>query len=328
MTTETIRWGILGPGTISKKFATGLQSVPDAQITAVGSRDMERAQSFAKEYEIPRAYSNYEDLAADPEVDVIYVGTPHRFHKEHTILCLDAGKHVLCEKPFAINATEAREMVKAALRNNRFLMEAMWTRFLPAITRVRELIKAGAVGEVRMVQADFGFRTKVIPDHRLFDPALGGGALLDVGIYPISLAHMILGTPDHITSMAALGNTGIDEQTAVVLGYDRGAMAVLSTAIRTNTQQEAYIYGTRGWIKIHAPWWASDTLTLKTGPGEGSLSLPYTGNGYNYDAEEVGRCLREKLPESPTIRLTESLTIMRIMDHIRDQIGLKYPMEE
>ena len=327
MTTETIRWGILGPGIISTKFANGLQSVPDAKITAVGSRDKERAETFAQEFKVPRAYGSYEEMAADPDVDVVYIGTPHSFHKEHTILCLDAGKHVLCEKPFAINAVEAREMIQAALRNNRFLMEAMWTRFLPAIVKTRELIKAGAIGDVRMIQADFGYRTEVDATSRLFDLALGGGALLDVGIYPLSLAHMILGTPDHITSMASFGTTGVDEQTAFILGYDRGAMAVLSAAIRTTTQQEAFIMGTKGYIKIHAPWWVPDTLTLKAGFGEGDLSIPYSGNGYNYQAEEVGRCIRENLPESMTLRLSESLTIMRIMDHIRDQIDLKYPME-
>jgi predicted dehydrogenase len=218
-------------------------------------------------------------------------------------------------------------MITTARKKELFLMEAMWSRYLPALEKVRTLIADGSIGEVRMVQADFGFRTGVNPEGRLFNPALGGGALLDVGIYPLSLAHMILGTPDHITSMAELGTTGVDEQTAFILGYDRGQMAILSTAIRTNTAHEAIIFGTSGWIKIHSPWWVSDTLTLKSDGNEQIIPCPMTGNGYNYEADEAGICIRAGKLESDIMPLDETLALMKIMDEIRTQIGLKYPME-
>ncbi len=288
MSDNTMHWGILGPGSISTKFAQGLEAVSDARITAVGSRDLDRAKEFADTFNAQNAYGSYEALVADPDVDVIYIGTPHSFHKDHTLLCLNAGKHVLCEKPFAINAAQAQKMVTAAREKGLFLMEAMWSRYLPTLVEVRELIADGAIGDLRMVQADFGFRAGVNPEGRLFKPALGGGALLDVGIYPLSLAHMVLGTPNRITSMAELGTTGVDEQTAIILGYDFGQMAVLSTAIRTNTPQEATFIGTSGWIKIHSPWWISDTLTLKTEAVEQTISCPLVGNGYNYEAVEGG----------------------------------------
>jgi len=327
MPDSTVRWGILGPGNISKKFATGLDSVPDAKIMAVGSRNIERANEFAESFNIPTAYDSYEALVADPNVDVIYIGTPHSFHKEHTILCLNAGKHVLCEKPFAINTAEASEMVSTAREKGLFLMEAMWTRYLPTLVKTRALIADGVIGDVRMVQVDFGFRAGVNPEGRLFDPALGGGALLDVGIYPLSLAHMILGTPARLTSLAHLGDTGVDEQTAFILGYDQGQMAVLSTAIRTNTPHEAFIIGTSGWIKIHGPWWVSDTLTLKKDGQEDIISCPMVGNGYNYEAAEVGNCIRSGRLESEIMSLDETLAILGLMDEIRAQIGLRYPME-
>jgi predicted dehydrogenase len=327
MTGNTIHWGILGPGSISTKFAQGLEAVPDARISAVGSRDLDRAKAFADNFNAPNAYGSYEALVADPDVDVIYIGTPHSFHKDHTLLCLNAGKHVLCEKPFAINAAEAQEMVTFARKKKLFLMEAMWSRYLPTLVKVRELIADGAIGDLRMVQADFGFRAGVNPEGRLFKPALGGGALLDVGIYPLSLAHMVLGTPDRITSMAELGSTGVDEQTAFILGYDSGPMAVLSTAIRTNTPQEAAFIGTSGWIKIHSPWWISDTLILKTDGGEQMISCPLVGNGYNYEAVEAGNCIQAGKLESDIMPLDETLALIKIMDQIRAQIGLKYPME-
>lgn len=327
MPDKIIKWGILGPGSISKKFAEGLQAVPDAKIMAVGSRQKNRARAFANDFNIPNAHGSYEDLVADPEVDVIYIGTPHNFHKAHTLLCLNAGKHVLCEKPFAINTAEAEEMVKTARDKGLFLMEAMWSRYLPTLVKTRALIAAGAIGEIRMVQADFGFRTSVNAEGRLFNPSYGGGALLDVGIYPLSLAHMVLGTPTQITSLAEIGTTGVDEQTAFILGYDTGQMAVLSTAIRTNTPHEATIIGTSGWIKIHSPWWVSDTLTLKRDGKEQTIPCPMVGNGYNYEAEEVGNCMRSGKLESDILPLDETLAIMQVMDEIRAQIGLRYPME-
>ncbi|MEN8180864.1 MAG: Gfo/Idh/MocA family oxidoreductase [Pseudomonadota bacterium] len=327
MPDNTINWGILGPGSISTDFAQGIEAVPDAKIVAVGSRDLDRAKSFADTFNVPNAYGSYQALVADPDVDIIYIGTPHNFHKDHTLLSLNAGKHVLCEKPFAINTTEAEEMITTSRQKGLFLMEAMCSRHLPALVKVCQLIAEEAIGKIRMVQADFGFRTVVNPEGRLFKLDLGGGALLDVGIYPLSLAHMILGTPDRITSLANLGSTGVDEQTAFILGYDSGEIAVLSTAIRTKIPHGATIIGTDGWIRINSPWWMPDNLTLNSDGQEQTISCPLVGNGYNYEAVEAGDCIRAGKTESDIMPLDETLALMKIMDQIRSQIGLKYPME-
>ena len=324
---RTIKWGILGPGSISHKFAVGLQSAPNAELAAVGSRDLARAQAFASKFDATAAYGSYADLVADPEVDAVYIGTPHSFHKAHSILCMNAGKHVLCEKPFAINANEAREMVAVARANDVVLMEAMWSRFLPTLVKVRELLAQGAIGDVRMISADFGFRTRVNPAGRLFDPALGGGALLDVGIYPLSLAYMIFGKPTRLASMADIGSTGIDEQSAFILGYDGGQMAICSTAVRTNTPHEATIMGSEGMIKIHAPWWISSQISVNRGGDEQVYDLPFLGNGYTHEAIEVGNLIRSGQLESDIMPLDESVQIMETMDALRAEWGIKYPME-
>jgi predicted dehydrogenase len=325
---EPIRWGIVGTGRIAQFFARGLSVLPDAQLVAVGSRTKEAADKFADMFSIPRRHASYADLANDPEVDAVYVATPHNLHKENTILCLRAGKAVICEKPFAINAREAAEMIGVARETGRFLMEAMWTRFLPVLVKVRELLAQGVIGEVRMMEADFGFRTDFNPKGRLFNPELGGGGLLDVGIYPISLAWMLFGKPKQITSTVHLGQTGVDEQMALLLSYEQGQIAICSAAVRTNTVQEAYIYGTDGYIKLHSQWWKGERLTLaQSGKDPQVIDLPLEGNGYNYEAAEVMRCVRAGKLESDTIPLDETLAIMGTLDQIRAQWGLKYPME-
>lgn len=324
----TIRWGILGTGTIARTFATGLTALSDARLVAVGSRSQEAADHFAGQFGAERRHASYEALAQDPGVDAIYIATPHSMHRECAELCLRAGKAVLCEKPFAINQREAVAMVMTARECGVFLMEAMWTRFLPLIDRVRVLIADGAIGELRMLWSDFGFRTNVNPNSRLFDPWLGGGALLDVGIYPVSMAYLLFGQPERIASMADLGETGVDEQAAIIFGHPGGRMALLSTAIRTSTPMETTIIGTEGTIRLHSPSWRPTKLTLTRSDGSSELlEAPYEGNGYHYEAAEVGRCLRAGLKESPTMPLDETLAIMRTMDAIRAQWGLKYPME-
>jgi predicted dehydrogenase len=325
---SNIRWGILGPGNIARSFAQGLSVLDDAEIVAVGSRSAERAAAFGERYNIPRRHASYEALANDPDVDVVYVATPHPFHKQHNLLCLRAGKPVLCEKPFTLNAADTAEVIAMARDRRLFLMEAIWSRFLPHIARLRELIAEGAIGEVRQVRADFSFRTEVDPKSRLFDPALGGGGLLDVGIYPVSLAAMLLGAPSDIASLAQLGATGVDEQAGIVMRYDGGRLAVLTTAIRTSSPHEALILGTAGHIKVHDAWWKPSTLTLvRDGKLEEPIDVPAVGNGYNYEAAEVMRCLREGRTESATMPLDESLAIMRTLDAIRAQWGLRYPGE-
>ncbi len=325
---QKIRWGILGTGNIAHQFARGLSVLTDAELVAVGSRSQETADAFGDEFGVGRRHPSYEALANDPDVDAIYVSTPHSLHRENSLLCLDAGKAVLCEKPFTINAREAEEVVQAAREKRLFLMEAMWTRFLPVLVRVRELLAERAIGDVQMVAADFGFRTNVNPKSRLFDPALGGGALLDVGVYPVSLASMVLGAPTRVAGLAHLGGTGVDEQGAIVLGYAGGQIANLYTAIRTNTPHDARIMGTNGSIQINSPWWKPTALTVAvTGAEPEVVELPYEGNGYNYEAAEVGRCLRAGKLESDHMPLDETLAIMRTLDQIRAEWGLKYPMD-
>lgn len=326
--TEPIRWAILGTGNIAHQFARGLAATPDARLVAVGSRTAEKAAAFGDEFRVPRRHGSYEALAADGEVDAVYVSTPHPFHAANSLLLLEHGRAVLCEKPFAINAGEAQAVIGAARRRGVFLMEAMWTRYLPAVVRARELIAEGAIGQVRMVQADFGFRAGVNPKGRLFDPALGGGALLDVGIYVLSVASMVLGPhPEQVTSATTLGQTGVDEQSAMVLRYPGGQLAVLSCAVRTSTPVEARFLGTDGMILLHSPFYKCGALTVKRGGAEEQIDLPLEGNGYNYEAAEVGRCLRAGLLESPAMPLDETLALMELMDGIRAQWGLTYPME-
>ena len=217
--TDTLRWGILATGSIAHKFATGIAALDDAEIVAVGSRSREGADKFADEFDIPDRHDSYEALAADPDVDAIYIATPHSLHKENMLTCLAAGKAVLCEKPFAINAREAREAIDFARERGIFLMEAMWTRYIPLMVEVRRMVADGMIGDLRMITGDFGYRAGFNAERRTFNPALGGGALLDVGIYPLSLASMLLGKPQRIASMAELGETGVDEQSAMILGY-------------------------------------------------------------------------------------------------------------
>ena len=326
---RTLRWGILGTGNIARQFAKGLQVTKNAALVAVGSRTDERAAAFAREFDIPRAHGSYEALAGDDGVDVVYVCTPHPMHAENALLCLEHGRHVLCEKPFTLNAREAKQVIETAASNKRFLMEGMWTRFIPATRQAYDWVNAGKIGAVRQIQANFGFRAGVEPTSRLFDPALGGGALLDVGVYTVSLASLFLvGMPESIHSSADLGATGVDEQAAMLLHYPGGAMALLSCAIRVNLQQDAYIIGEEGYICLHGPFWCSAAATLHvSGKEPERVELPLTGNGFNYEAASVGECIRQGALESSIMPLTETLEIMETLDSLRAQWGLRYPME-
>lgn len=325
---ETVGWGIIGTGRIAGVFATALQFLPDAKLVAVRSRTAERARAFADRFGASHAYTACEELASDPEVQAVYIATPHACHMEHSLAAIEGGKAVLCEKPFCINARQAREVVRAARRKRVFLMEAMWTRFLPVMVKLRELLAGGAIGEVHMVAAAFGFRAGFDPEQRLFNPELGGGALLDVGIYPVSLASMLFGPPDRIATLANLGETGVDEQSAMLLGHPKGQLAICYTAVRTSTPGDAAVMGSDGQVRIHAPWWGAKAMTLIRPGQEGEeFAFPEEGNGYQYEAAEVMRCLRQGLRESPTMPLNETISIMRTLDRIRAKWGLKYPME-
>jgi predicted dehydrogenase len=328
MTTNApIRWGILGTGRIAGVFAEGLRADPEAVLVAVGSRSAESAQRFANQYNVARAHATYADLANDAEVDAIYVATPHTSHMEDTLRCIAAGKAVLCEKPFAVNAAQARTMIEAAKAANVPLMEAMWTRFLPIVRKAVALINEGAIGEVRMIQSDFGFRTDVNPSGRLFDRNLAGGGLLDVGVYCVSLSVMLLGETIAATGMAEIGSTGVDEQGAAVMSFADGRLAYFSTGVRTSTPMETTIMGTEGQIRLESPWFACKRLTLTKGGKSEVIELPFDGNGYHYEAAEVGRLLRENRTESDIMSWSDTMHTMEAMDRIRAVWGLRYPME-
>jgi predicted dehydrogenase len=262
-------------------------------------------------------------------VDAIYVATPHSCHLENTVLALTAGKAVLCEKPFTINAREAEQAVAFARVKKLFLMEAMWTRCFPLMEKLRELLAGKTIGEVRMLTADFGFRAEYHEEERLFNPVTSGGALLDVGVYPISLASMIFGAPTRIASHAQLGPTGVDEEAAIILSHAQGQLAVLSTAIRLETPQEAIIMGTAGRIRVHSPWWRPTAMTIsREGRSDELMEFPFAGNGYQFEAAEFMGCLRTGKLESRLMPLDETLSIMRTLDAIRAQWGLRYPIDQ
>lgn len=325
---KKIKWGILGAGSIAHKFATGFGGVDDGELYAVGSRSLEKANEFADKYGIPQRYGSYEELVSDPKVDAIYVATPHPFHKPHTILCLNAGKAVLCEKPMAVNSGEVKEMVECARKNNVFLMEAMWTRFLPVYYKVEEWLNQGLIGDIRIVTADFGFRAGLDPKSRLFDLNLAGGALLDVGVYLVSFASLFLkGAPSNIVSMAHLGETGVDEQSSMILGYDEGQMAILYTAVRTSTKHDARIIGTEGSIYLPSFWNTTTAILEIPGRDNEIVEIPHLANGYCYEIQEVNRCIKEGKIQSERMPWDESISIMGTMDKIRAQWGLRYPME-
>ena len=327
---KKIRWGIVGTGGIAHKFAKGLSVLPDAKITAVSSRSKESAEKFGIEFNVPNRHIGAESIACDKDVDVVYIATPHPMHKNETISCLEGGKAVLCEKPFAMNILEVMQMITCAKKNKLFLMEAMWMYFFPAMEKVRELVFGGAIGEIRLVQSNICFRCEWNPENRWLNPQLGGGALLDTGIYDIALAQMIYGKePIRISSMAHIGQTGVDEQSSMIFGYENGAMAVLTCAVRTSAVNEATIYGTNGFIRIPNMFWHPDRIIVKTGQDEEKeISFNRLGNGYGYEAAEVMRCLRNGEIESPVMPLDTSISFMRTMDKIRRQWNLVYPMEK
>ena len=326
---EPIRWGILGTGWIADEFAQGLQQLPDARLVAVGSRTASSANRFADLFQVPHRHASYQALAEDPDVDVVYVATPNPMHREHTLLCLDAGKPVLCEKPFALNAGEARDMIRLARQKNLFLMEAMWSRFFPAMASVRSLLAEGAIGDVQMLAAELCIQFQYDPADRRYALELGGGALLDLGVYTLSLASMVMGPPGRISAMAHLGQTGVDEQAGIILEYEGGRMSTLYTTLRVDSPVEAVLLGTQGHLRIHSWWIHPSKLTLCLADGATrEIEMPYKGNGYQFEALEVMDCLRAGRLESDILPLAETLSIIETMDTIRAQWGLRYPAED
>lgn len=320
-----IRWGILAPGHIARGFTAGLKVLEDAELYAVGSRSLETAKAFANEFGFKKAYGSYAELADDKDVDVIYIASPHHLHFENTLMCLEKGKAVLCEKPFTINSKQLQILVKKAREKKIFLMEALWTRFLPNIEKTLELINSNHIGKVKMLNADFGFKADYNPQSRLFDPFLGGGSLLDIGIYPVFLSLAVLGYPDEIQAVASKAPTGVDESMSISLSYKSGALASLHCTFATHTTTDANIYGDKGKIQLKHQWFRPTTLTVtKHNEIAEELNFPAKANGYEYEAEEVMRCLNSGMSESKILGLDFSLQLMELLDTIRYKCNIVY----
>jgi predicted dehydrogenase len=325
---DRLRWGILGTGGIARLFTSDL-NLTDRAVTAVGSRTQQSADAFASAFGIPRAHGSYEALAADPEVDVIYVSTPHPFHAEGARLALEHGKHVLVEKPFTLNAAEARAVVDLAAAKGLVVLEAMWTRWLPHMVRVRELLASGALGEVRAVLADHDQKLPVNPEHRLQNPALGGGALLDLGIYPVSFAWDVFGAPSSVHAISSPTATGVDRQTAIIFGYPGGEQAVLHTQLDARGPSTAAIIGTEARIQIDPVWYTPTSFSL-IDPSDAVVERfeqEVPGRGMQFQAFELERLVAAGTVAGEVLPPEQSVAIMGTLDEIRRQIGLRYPGE-
>lgn len=318
------KWGIIGTGKIAHKFAADLLLLENAELMAVASRDLEKAESFASQYGAKKYFGSYEELAKDPEVDIIYIATPHVFHFENTMLCLHNKKAVLCEKPFGINVQQAKAMIDLASQKRLFLMEALWTRFIPAFEKVLEIIESGEIGKVISIDANFGFKAEYNPKSRLFNKNLGGGSLLDIGIYPVYLALTLLGIPDEVNAKAEILNE-IDASCSMTFNYKNGQQAKLFSTFLENTSTEALVKGAKGEIKIHKNFHHPEKVTVSLNSGATvDYEIKYQGNGYYHEIVEVTNCLLEGKVESSKISHSRSLELIEILDRVRKEIGLSY----
>jgi len=326
---KKVRLGIVGTGRMAQEFASSLPHAPNIELVAVASRRQESADQFAKRFAIPKAHAGLDALLADEDVELIYIASPHAMHCAETLRSLEAGKHVLCEKPFAINAQQATQMVSLARAKNLFLMEAMWTRYIPAVVRLRELLAEGVIGPVQLMVAGGAFMPAFDPQAYLFRPDLGGGVLLDAGIYLVSFASMVFGPPSRIHATAEIGATGVDEHDAFLLEHEQGELANLYVSLRAKRSPDVLLIGEKGSIRMHPPLFVPRALTLSlAGAEDVTIALPFEGNGYQFEAIEAARCIREGLTESAVMPLDESVAIMRTMDEMRRQFKLTYPMEK
>jgi predicted dehydrogenase len=326
---ESLRWGILGTGWIASEFTQDLLA-NGMTITAVGSRTQESADAYAAEYGIATAHPSYEALVADPNVDAIYVSTPHPFHYENALLVLNAGKHVLVEKPFTLNASEAREIVALAAEKKLVVLEAMWTRWLPHMIRIHEIIAAGTLGDVRTLIADHDQDLPDDPKHRILNPDLGGGALLDLGIYPVSFAWDVFGKPTSVTAIStAAASTGVDRQTAILLGYPDGQQAVLHAALDTLGPNTASIIGTLGRIEVDSVWYTPTTFTVydQDNTVVERFEQAVVRRGMQFEAIALEQLVAAGVLEGSEMPPAETVAIMETLDEIRRQIGLSYPSE-
>lgn len=322
---NAIKWGILGPGNIAGKFAAAIRHVEGSEVYAVASREREKAEAFAAKYDARVIYDNYEELAADNQVDVIYVATPHAFHCEQSIMCLRHKKPVVCEKPMALDLHQVTRMVDAARTNQVYLLEGMWSRFMPATQKMLELVKDDVIGPVQYLRADFGFNAPFDPEGRLYDLKLGGGSLLDVGIYPLFLTTLLLGEPERVQSIGKLSETGADEYCSMLFQYAGGEIANIFSSITIKTSLTAEIAGPKGRIFLDAPFYKSNLLRLELNNGETQqFEFPHELNGFEFEVREVMKNLRAGELECPLLPLDFSMRMARIMDTVRGQIGVEY----
>ncbi|MGY1634946.1 Gfo/Idh/MocA family protein [Geodermatophilus sp. SYSU D01186] len=323
--TEEIRWGIVGPGRIAESVMGDFAHVPGARPVAVASRSADRAAAFAQRHGLERAHGSYADVLTDPDVDVLYVATPHPQHSAIALAALDAGKALLVEKAFTATTAGAAEVVDRARERGVFVMEAMWTRFQPAVVRLRELVADGAIGEVRSVQADLGVARDYDPLDRLFALELGGGALLDLGVYVVSFAQMLLGAPDTVHVAGSLFPTGADAEAALLLGYEDGRTATLTTSLRYPTPGQARVFGTTGWIDVLPRFHHPRTIVLhRTGAEPETITRPATGTGYAHELAEVTECLRAGRTESTVMPLADTLAVQAVLGEAADRLGIRH----
>jgi predicted dehydrogenase len=321
--TKNIRWGILGLGKIANKFATDLATVENSELVAVASRSQQNADEFSAKYNCKKAYNSYEELAKDTEIDAVYIATPHSFHKEHAILCLQHKKAVLCEKPFAMNLQEVTEMITVAKENNVLLMEALWTFFLPHFNYVLEMVKSGKYGKLKEVEADFGFKSKYDVESRLLKKEIGGGSLLDIGIYPIFAALATLGNPDSIEAKATFFETGADSECTIVFNY-KEAKATLKSTLLEETPTEAIFTFEKAIIKIHSRFHEPASVTVLENGKEQTTDFDSKTIGYNYEAEHFSQLIREGKKESNIMTFEFSRNLITTLDKVRNSIGLEY----
>ncbi len=324
--TSTINWGILAPGRIAHKFANDLNLVKNARLHAVASRSLERAQDFAKKYGANHAFGSYEELAGCPDLDVVYVASPHSGHMEHSIFLLENKIPVLCEKPLAINSKQVHKIVSAARANDTFLMEAIWTRFIPVFDKIIEMVGSGMIGELNTIRADFGFKANFDPAGRVFDLALGGGSLLDVGLYPVYAATQFFGKPEEVKAVAIKGSTGTDDSCAMLLRYAGNKLAILDSSVVNLTDTVAVLHGEKGNIHIHGRFHEGERATVSIfGKKEQEIYLPKTGHGYSHEILAVNDCLVRGKKECEKLPLDFSIFMMQNLDAVRKEAGIFYP---
>ncbi|NEV94730.1 Gfo/Idh/MocA family oxidoreductase [Psychroflexus sp. YR1-1] len=317
-------WGIIGLGGIARKFASDLQDVTGANLYGVASRSPEKAQDFATELNVEKAYGSYEALAKNPEVEIIYIATPHVFHAEHTRMCFEQGKAVLCEKPMAMNATQLKTMIHASKEKALFLMEGLWTNFMPHLQKVHQLVREKTYGECLKVEADFSFKAEFDSEKRLFNKDLGGGALLDIGIYPVYLALKLLGPPQDIEVNCEFSSTGVDISNQIDFKYASGATAQLSSSFAKTTPSKARIHFEQATVELGSRFHETDQLDIQTNAGLDQIDFSYPSHGYQFEIKHVQTCLEKGLTQSPDWPLDASLELMETLDKIRELMGLVY----